>query len=169
MQSSLILSGREKPSGKSALLAERGRTVNALTAADSISVSRAEMRWVASETHRMLDGLSRDVRECKNVMLASLYARWVQFSGLMVLLERGTGDKTVQKKVEDLLYECGELFRGGKHDPKYAASDIAEINRKLDMLLGCARPAVQDAVALEIEKGRADSELVLALPPSSSK
>jgi len=35
---------------------------------------------------------------------------------------------------EDLLYECGELFKGGKADPKYAESDIAEINKKLEVL-----------------------------------
>ena len=41
----------------------------------------------------------------------------------------------VQKKVDELVSECSELFQGGKADPKYVASDIAEINRKLELLL----------------------------------
>jgi hypothetical protein len=107
----------------------------ALVAADAVFVPRAELRWIASETNRVLDGLARDVRENKNVMLASLYARWVQFSGVLAILERESNSNALTKKVDDLLYECGELFRGGKHDPRYAVSDIAEINRKLDLLL----------------------------------
>lgn len=66
-----------------------------MVAADSVLVSKVELRWIASETNRMLDGLSRDVRECKNVMLASLCARWLQFSGLLAILERESGGNIV--------------------------------------------------------------------------
>ena len=31
--------------------------------------------------------------------------------------------------------DCGDLFRGGKANAKYAESDIAEINSKLDRLM----------------------------------
>jgi hypothetical protein len=144
--------GHVEPSGVVCGL-ERGKTINVPVPGDSIVVSRSELRWMASETSRILDGLSRDVRECKNVMLASLYARWVLFSGVLALVQRESGSRALAKQVDDLLFECGELFRGGKHDPRYAASDIAEINRKLDLLLVRARPAVQGAVDVDSQPG----------------
>jgi hypothetical protein len=85
--------------------------------------------------HYFIERLSREVREGKNVMLASQYARWVEFSGLVRLLELVDRGANLGKKLNDLLFECGEMFKDGKADPKYAASDIAEINRKLDLLL----------------------------------
>jgi hypothetical protein len=95
------------------------------------------------ETDRFLDSLAASVREGKRVTEASNYCRWLQFSGVVSLLKENPSPSPLlvdgeglRKKLDDLLYECGELFRGGKHDPKYAASDIAEINRKLDLLLG---------------------------------
>jgi hypothetical protein len=144
----------EKSEVASQALIERAGEINALVAADSVPVARQELRWIASETSRFLDTLARDVRECKNVMLASQYARWLQFSGLLKVIERGLGSDLIRKQVDDLLYECGELFRCGKHDPKYAASDIAEINRKLDLLLGHGRDAVHCSVVEEIYVAR---------------
>ncbi len=125
----------------------RAGEVNALAASDTIAVPRCELLWLASELDCFLDRLAREVRENKNVMLASQFCRWLQFSGLVKILERLPAvkepvpfdAKVLRKKVDDLLYECGELFRGGKADPKYAASDIAEINRKLDLLMKCVR------------------------------
>jgi hypothetical protein len=128
-------SGHVEPSGKSAALIQKARTVNALVAADSVLVTRSELRWIASETHFKLAALSREVREGKNVLYASQFARWLEFSGLVRVLELVSDGVSIQKELGDLLFECGELFKGGKHDAKYAASDIAEINRKLDLLL----------------------------------
>jgi hypothetical protein len=94
------------------------------------------------ETVNRLDVLARDVREAKNVMEAANFARFISFSGLIQFFTENRSDlkhleidgSLVKKKVDDLIFECGELFRGGRADPKYAASDIAEINRKLDLL-----------------------------------
>lgn len=121
------------------------------------------------ETVIFLDRLSREVREGKNVMLASQFARWLQFSGLNKVFETYPCNRphcevdavVLEKKTKDLLFECGELFRGGRADPKYAASDIAEINRKLDtVLLTLARPmsvtTIVNAPKPEL-KGDADS------------
>lgn len=102
---------------------------------------RVQLHVMWRETDRFLESLARDVRENKRVMEASQFCRWLNFSGFVKLLELNPQDaplrvdgKGLQKKLNDLIYDCGELFRGGKHDPKYAASDIAEINRKLDDL-----------------------------------
>lgn len=138
MQLSLLPAREERSSGRSAVspaLLRRAGEVNALIASDSILVTKAELRWIASETHFKLAALSREVREGKNVLYASQFARWLQFSGLVRLLELVSDGVSIQKELGDLLFECGEIFKGGKVDPKYAASDIAEINRKLDLLL----------------------------------
>ena|ERR1700722_20092407 len=90
------------------------------------------LHWLWKETVNRLDSLARDVREAKNVAEASNFARWLQFSGILMLFRNNPSttkhlevdESVVRKKIDDLIYECGELFRGGKHDPKYAASDI---------------------------------------------
>ena len=110
---------------------------------DAMNVQPHQLPLLYKETVNFLDRLAGEVRENKNVMLASQFARWLNFSGLIQILNQNPSTKlhlevdgaVLQRKVNDLNYECGELFRGGKHDPKYAASDIAEINRKLDSLL----------------------------------
>lgn len=90
--------------------------------------------------HR-LETLARSVRENKAVNEASNYCRWLQFCGLINLFKLNpqppplrVDAAEVTKLLRDILYECGERFRNGKADAKYAESDIAEINRKLDIL-----------------------------------
>jgi hypothetical protein len=111
------------------------------------------------ETDRFLDSLAQSVREGKRVTEASNFARWLLFSGLLSFLQENKDPQSslpfdpdaLRKKADKLIYECGELFRGGKHDPKYAASDIAEINRKLDLLLsGSAGRSSDEPVALRL-------------------
>jgi hypothetical protein len=42
----------------------------------------------------------------------------------------------LEKTLQEVLSECGERFRDGRADATYAQSDIAEINRKLDLIAG---------------------------------
>ncbi len=115
-----------------------------------VNDQKHRLHWLWKETINRLDSLARDVRECKNVMEASRFARWVDFSGLIQVFELNpcahehckVDAAAVQKRVNDLIFECGELFRGGKADPKYAESDIAEINRKLDSLTALVKADV---------------------------
>jgi len=93
------------------------------------------------ETTRKLESFARDVRESKRVLEASDFARWLQFSGVVKIMEAFPNPEplrvdgaAIRKQISDLLYDCGESFRNGKADPKYAASDIAEINRKLEVI-----------------------------------
>ena len=111
-----------------------------------MNIESHTVAWLWKETVNRLDSLAREVREAKNVMEAANFARWLQFSGIFQIFKDNPSSKAylevnanvVEKKTRDLIYECGELFRGGKADPKYAASDIAEINRKLDDLIRVA-------------------------------
>jgi hypothetical protein len=100
---------------------------------------RVTLRTIFTETERYLETLVREVRECKSVNEASHFCRWLQFSGVLKLLEaHPTPDadfKKLRKKVNDIVFDCGELYKGGRADAKYGASDIAEINSKLDFLL----------------------------------
>jgi len=108
---------------------------------DSGKLSAAQLHVLWRETDRVVEGLAKAVMECKRVDEASNFGRWIRFSGVLEILEAHPAPfpltvdaKGLKKKVSDMLFECGELYRGGKHDPRYAASDIAEINRKLDII-----------------------------------
>ena len=118
----------------------------------------ADVAILWRETANVLDRLLGEVREGKNVMLASQFARWVEFSCLHRVFEAypcqtpalRVDAALLDRKVRDLVFECGERFKDGKVDAKYTQSDIAEINRKLDLLmhpqgLGLTPPLVATA------------------------
>lgn len=94
------------------------------------------------ETTRKLEAHAREVRENKGVLEASLFARWLTFSGVVKMLEANPQPEplrvdgaALRRLAHEVISLCGEAFKSGRADPKYAASDIAEINRKLDLLL----------------------------------
>jgi len=94
------------------------------------------------ETDRKLRSHAREVRENKGVREASEFARWLNFSGVIRILEANPQSEplpvdgpALRRLCDEVILQCGECFKGGKADPKYSASDIAEINRKLDLLL----------------------------------
>lgn len=112
---------------------------------------RVTLERICSETCRYLETLGREVREGKNVVEAANFARWLRFSGVLDLFSRyALPDQTFpafERKIVDLLDACGEHFRGGRTVPNYDQSDIAEISRKLDVLLAVnARPVVTTVV-----------------------
>lgn len=94
---------------------------------------------VLAETERYLDDLARSVRECKRVDEASRFARWLVFSGVLEIVkgapQTALAASQTYQKASNLQMDCGDLFRGGKANAKYAESDIAEINAKLDLLM----------------------------------
>ena len=93
---------------------------------------------VVEETRRYLDDLARCVRECKRVDEAARFARWLLFSGILEIVRECAEVRTVADELyrlsETVIAECSELFKGGKANPNYAQSDIAEIHQKLDVL-----------------------------------
>lgn len=119
---------------------------------------RVRLKTIYAETWRYLETLAREVREAKSVNEASHFCRWLQFSGILKLLEaHPSPDADVHKlrcKASDIAFQCGELYKGGKADAKYGASDIAEINAKLDSLLSAIPQAKLQAVtAVETKEG----------------
>jgi hypothetical protein len=96
------------------------------------------LRRIHSETMRLLEAYAVEVRECKNVQEASRFCRWLQMSGITSLLESHPQEdvdfRTLARKSQDIVFDCGEFFKGGKVSPRYAESDITEIHKRLDFL-----------------------------------
>ena len=95
------------------------------------------------ETMNRLERLHKSVRQGQQVLEAKDFCSWLQFSGYCKVFDLcpskekhfEVDGRAVRKKIDDIIYDCGEWFRSGKVSPKYAESDIAEINAKLDRLL----------------------------------
>jgi len=108
---------------------------------EALLITEVDLSWLWKETHGRLERLARCVRECKQVTEASDFCRWLQFSGLPKIFKAHpqaepfrVDHAVIDAQIREILFECGELFRKGKADPQYSESDIAEINRKLDII-----------------------------------
>jgi len=104
-------------------------------------VPSVEFFVLARQTQNRLEVLARDVSECKSVDEAANFCRWLSAAGVLNLLEKNpqpdplpVDGSALRKLAARILSECGDLYRQGKATPRYAASDIAEINRKLDII-----------------------------------
>jgi len=62
-----------------------GKHCRIMSDAKTIDEVSAHRLW--NETDRYLDSLARSVRECKRVDEASNFSRWLQFSGVLQILE----------------------------------------------------------------------------------
>jgi hypothetical protein len=111
---------------------------------------RTTLARIHAEFSRYLDSLTREAREGKNLLPAADFARLLRFRGVLDVLDKfaapGQSLPSLEPRITQLLDVCGDHFRGGRVDAKYALSDIAEINRKLDLLLSEKARPVSDAV-----------------------
>jgi len=105
------------------------------------TLTQLELHQLWRETDRRLDSLIGSVCEIKRVDEASTFSRWLQFTGLLDILERNSNGmplpvdgQGLRRKAKELASMCGDLYRQGKANPQYAQSDIAAINRKLDII-----------------------------------
>jgi hypothetical protein len=156
------LNGNRKPYCPSAAIVERARQVNEAVLADCVMLPRFEIWSLATETERQLDIVERHVREGKNVLMVSLFVRWLQFSGVLNVIKLASHErgKALGKRLTELVMLCGEMQRGGKIDLKYAESDIVEINRKLDLLIA-ERGPVSNPAMVEVAAFKVPALLVL--------
>ena len=105
-----------------------------------------KLHWIWKETDTRLDVLAGRVREGVEVLAASDFARWLQFSGLLEVFDQNLSDgvckvdgKGIRKKVGDLLFECGEWFRLHENsylprDMEIPRSEMEKVNRRLNQI-----------------------------------
>jgi len=96
------------------------------------------------ETEMRLDTYSRRVREGVEVLPASDFARWLQFSGILELLEAHEMAvplrvESLRVKTTDLLFECGEWFRlhersNTPRDPLVPRCELERITARLTQI-----------------------------------
>jgi len=107
-----------------------------------VNLDNVQLHVLWRETNTMLDSLARSVREGKRVDEASNYCRWLRFSGILEILQQNpkpfpliVNGAELRQKIEDVLFECGELYKGGKPPlPKYSDSDMAQVLERLESL-----------------------------------
>jgi len=116
------------------------------------------------ETDNRLDVLAARVREGIDVLSASEFARWLQFSGLLKVLEsveqgfplpvRGA---ELRRKAADLQMECGDWFRTHEHSntqphPQIPRTELERINATLaqvqEQLAQLSRPQLDTSAAV---------------------
>jgi hypothetical protein len=98
--------------------------------------------WLCKETIGYLQKLERLVQQGRGVDEASNFARWLQFSGLLKILEAYPQPKplevdgvAVRRLMERVIATAGELHKGGKLPYNPSESTVDEINAKVDFML----------------------------------
>jgi len=105
-------------------------------------LNNVQLHRLWRETDNRLNSLARSVREGKCVDEASNFCRWLRFTGLLELLEQNprplpliVNGAELRTKVQDILFECGELYKGGKLPlPKYTESRMAAVMARHDRI-----------------------------------
>jgi hypothetical protein len=96
----------------------------------------ADVEWIAKETLRYLSRLQELVDEAKDVDNASDYARWVQFSGIIGLVQRINYGRGVEllDKCKKLIQACGDRYRSGNNNPSPESMRMTTVDEKLNAL-----------------------------------
>jgi hypothetical protein len=94
------------------------------------------------ETFNYLERLQRAVAEGRAVDEASHYGRWLLFSGLIKIFEAYPQDKPhevdgpkLRKLADDVVYACGQIYKGGKMPINPSEARVDELNSKVDKIL----------------------------------
>jgi hypothetical protein len=104
------------------------------------SLEAFDVFLVCRHTLTRLETLAQHVREGKEIMAASEFARWVRSSGLITIFDKckqgephPINGRAVNEAVAKLLHLCEDAWKnhGG---PVVTASGLDDINRKLDIL-----------------------------------
>jgi len=103
---------------------------------------KVQLHVIWRETTNRLESLASAVFEGKCVEEASNFARWLQFSGVLKLLEQNpqpfplpVNGNELRRKCEDLIQGCSDWTKGGKLPaPNYEPGDMRAILSKLDAL-----------------------------------
>lgn len=121
-----------------------------------MTTDAVQLHWIWRETSNRLDVLHRRVQEGRDVMAASEFARWLNFSGIIKLLEANAQDAPLKvdgallrSKCEIVLAQCNDRFRTNSEDPNLAKAELLSIHEKLDTLAGYVSRLSAPAVAVE--------------------
>jgi len=131
--------------------------------------------WIWKETINRLDTLSRRVAEGRDVMAASEFCRWLNFSGIFKLFDANPQPEPLKVdgafarwKCEELLRACNDRFRTNSNAPTIGEKEMRSLHEKLDVLAGYVSRLPAPAAAMtsapenEVSNGQhANSELVV--------
>lgn len=108
------------------------------------------------ETMNKLSSYSKCVSEGRDLVAASEFARWLNFSGFLELFKVNPQAEPfkvdggfMQWTVDQLLEQCNERFRTGNADPNFKASEWQSMHEKIDKMAGyLSRLSVASAVSV---------------------
>jgi len=95
------------------------------------------------ETNNRLEVLAARVREGVDVLAASEFCRWLQFSGVLAMLEDQersqplpVNGRELRRKVDELIMDCGDWFRLHENSntlphPSIPRTELERINKQL--------------------------------------
>jgi hypothetical protein len=101
-----------------------------------------------------LSSYSKRVSEGRDVVAATEFAKWLNFSGLLELFKANPQAEPfkvdgpfMQWTVDQLIEQCHERFRTGNADPNFKAAEWQSMHEKIDKMAGylsrlSAAPAV---------------------------
>jgi hypothetical protein len=113
----------------------------------SIESDLAILARIYSETHAKLESFAKRVAEGRDVESASDFARWLQFSGILMLLERypnrvmshdmlKVDGAFLRWKCDQLLDACNERLRTGNLNPSFEKKEFESMHEKIDRMAG---------------------------------
>jgi hypothetical protein len=110
------------------------------------------------ETTNRLEVFTRRVQEGKDVMPASEFCRWLEFSGILPLMLTHTNQEQGPFKIDgsllrwrcdQLLDNCNERLRTGNENPTFEKLEFQSIHEKIDRMAGyLSRLSVAPAVSV---------------------
>jgi len=141
------------------------QTVSKATGNESVSgmhLDKVTLHILWRETNNRVDVLRARVREGTDVMHASEFSRWLQFSGILRLLQEQPlplpcRRAELEGKVEQLVAECGDWFANHERSnvqphPQIPRTELERINAQLNDLAAAvsrlAPPTIETANAV---------------------
>jgi len=131
---------------------------------------------IYSETVNQLDSFSRRVQEGRDLEAASNFARWLSFSGIIMLLEAfpsplplKVDGRFLRWKCDELIEACNLRFRTNNLNPSFESKEFESMHEKIDRMAGylsrlsvapavTVNPLPREAVELNIISGGLDEQ-----------
>jgi hypothetical protein len=106
-----------------------------------LNFDEVDMYNLWSFTKLALESDLRRAGEGRDVLAALDFARYLRNSGILKLLLNNpqppplpVDGALIEKLIQDIIWDGGEMLRGGKVKAKYEQSDIVELHRKVNVI-----------------------------------